>query len=61
MHSLKQVRLEQVNKAPTQEVLHGTEPFLRSKYEGNSKINLRLVGNKKRVVIAPKPTLSSNK
>ena len=32
-----------------------------SKYVGNSKINLRLVGKKKRVVIAPKRTLSSNK
>ena len=30
-------------------------------YVGNSKINLRLVGKKKRVVIAPKGTLSSNK
>jgi hypothetical protein len=30
-------------------------------YEGNSKINLRLVGKKKRVVIAPKRKLSSNK
>jgi len=27
----------------------------------NSKINLQLVGKKKRVVIAPKRTLSSNK
>jgi len=58
---MKQIRLEQVNNAPTQELLHGTEPFLRSKYEGNSKINLRSVGKKKRLVIAPKPTLSSNK
>jgi len=31
------------------------------KYVGNSKINLRLVGKKKRVVIAPKHMLSSNK
>jgi len=31
------------------------------KYVSNSKINLRLVGKKKRVVIAPKHTLSSNK
>jgi hypothetical protein len=30
-------------------------------YEGNSKIILRFVGKKKRVVIAPKPHLSSNK
>jgi len=30
-------------------------------YEDNSKINLRLVGKKKRVVIATKRTLSSNK
>jgi hypothetical protein len=30
-------------------------------YEGNSKINLRLVGKKKRVVISPKHMLSSNK
>jgi len=30
-------------------------------YEGNSKINLRLVGEKKRVVIAPKRTLNSKK
>jgi hypothetical protein len=29
-------------------------------YEGNSKINLRSAGKKKRVVIAPKPPLSSN-
>jgi len=29
-------------------------------YVGNSKINLRLVGKKKRVVIAPKHMLSSN-
>jgi len=31
------------------------------KYEGNYKINLRLVGKKKRAVIAPKCRLSSNK
>jgi len=31
------------------------------KYEGNSKIIFRLVGKKKRVVIAPKRTLISNK
>ena len=31
------------------------------KYEGYSKINLRLVGKNKRVVIASKRTLSSNK
>jgi len=30
-------------------------------YVGNSKINLRLVGKKKRVVIAPKRMLGSNK
>ena len=30
-------------------------------YVGNSKINIRLVGKKKRVVIAPKCMLSSNK
>jgi len=30
-------------------------------YVGNSKINLQLVGKKKRIVIAPKHTLSSNK
>ena len=30
-------------------------------YVGNSKINLRLVGKKKRVVIVPKRMLSSNK
>jgi hypothetical protein len=30
-------------------------------YEGNSNINLLLVGKKKRVVIVPKGTLSSNK
>jgi hypothetical protein len=30
-------------------------------YEGNSKINLRLIGKKKRLVIAPESTLSSNK
>ena len=30
-------------------------------YEGYSKINLRLVGKNKRVVIASKRTLSSNK
>jgi len=33
---------------------------LRYKYVGNSKIKLRLFGKKKRVVIAPKRTLSSN-
>ena len=32
-----------------------------SKYEGYSKINLRLVGKNKRVIIASKRTLSSNK
>jgi hypothetical protein len=32
-----------------------------ARYVGNSKINLRLVGKNKRVVIAPKRTLSSNK
>jgi len=31
------------------------------KYVGNSKINLQLVGKKKRIVIAPKCMLSSNK
>ena len=31
------------------------------KYEGNYKINLRLVGKKKRAVIAPKCRLNSNK
>ena len=31
------------------------------KYEGDSKINLRLVGKKKRTVIAPKHMLISNK
>jgi hypothetical protein len=30
-------------------------------YEGNSKINLQLVGKKKRIVIVPKRKLSSNK
>jgi hypothetical protein len=30
-------------------------------YVGNSKINLRLVGKKKRIVIVPKRTLSSDK
>jgi hypothetical protein len=30
-------------------------------YVGNFKINLRLVGKKKRIVIAPKGMLSSNK
>ena len=34
---------------------------LRWWYEGYSKINLRLVGKDKRVVIASKHTLSSNK
>ena len=33
----------------------------RVRYEGYSKINLRLVGKNKRVVIASKRTLSSNK
>jgi hypothetical protein len=61
MHSLKQVRMEQVNNAPTHELFHATEPFLRSKYEGNSKISLHSAGKKKRVVKAPKPKLSSNK
>jgi len=32
-----------------------------AKYEGHSKINIRLVGKNKRVVIASKRTLSSNK
>jgi hypothetical protein len=36
-------------------------PWSREKYEGNSKINLRWVGKKKRVVIAAKRMLSSNK
>jgi hypothetical protein len=31
------------------------------KYVGNSKINIRLFGKKKHVVIVPKRTLSSNK
>jgi len=31
------------------------------KYEGDSKINLRLVGKKKHIVIAPNRTLSNNK
>ena len=35
-------------------------PFERN-YEGYSKINFRLVGKNKRVVIASKRTLSSNK
>ena len=35
--------------------------FIGFKYEVYSKINLRLVGKNKRVVIASKRTLSSNK
>jgi len=33
----------------------------KPKFEGHSKINLRLVGKNKRIVTASKRTLSSNK
>ena len=45
-------------KAPT---ICVTNSFRFDNYEGYSKINLRLVGKNKRVVIASKRTLSSNK
>jgi hypothetical protein len=55
--------LKNLKMCSLQRVGTGTNLHLHivAMHEGNSKINLRLLAKKKRVVIAPKRTLSSNK
>ena len=50
-----------VKDLPKQKLNMSNNVITIPKYEGYSKINLRLVGKNKRVVIASKRTFSSNK